>query len=111
MAPRYEFTFSKSFRVDKGVKDAFEDEGFIVVRSLWSGAEVQRLLRFFETSPTIERNSYREIDGRGRTSGPSTLFIYYTFLRVRTEQKIENSHCDIEARTPMKESTQGWAKK
>ena len=82
MAPRYEFTFSKSFRVDKGVKDAFEDEGFIVLRSLWSGAEVQRLLRFFETSPTIERNSYREIDGRGRTSGPSTLFIHYT---LRTE--------------------------
>ena len=81
MAPRYEFTFSKSFRVDKGVKDAFKDEGFIVLRSLWSGAEVKKLLRFFETSPTIERNSYREIDGRGRVVLPRCLSITHFYLQ------------------------------
>ena len=64
MANRNEFTYSKSFRVDRGVRKAFEDEGFILLRSLWNGAEVEKLLRFFETSPAIERNSYREIDGR-----------------------------------------------
>ena len=67
MASRNEFTYSKSFRVDRGVRKAFEDEGFILLRSLWNGAEVEKLLRFFETSPAIERNSYREIDGRGMT--------------------------------------------
>ena len=99
MAPRYEFTFSKSFRVDKGVKDAFEDDGFIVVRSLWSGAEVQRLLRFFETSPTIERNSYREIDGCGRTSaasGPSTIHIVYPLHITNRKFKIRTATSKLE---------------
>ena len=71
MANRNEFTYSKSFRVDRGVRKAFEDEGFILLRSLWNGAEVEKLLRFFETSPAIERNSYREIDGR--RMDPSSL--------------------------------------
>jgi len=64
MANRNEFTYSKSFRVDRGVRKAFEDEGFILLRSLWNGAEVEKLLRFFETSPAIERNSYRRGDGQ-----------------------------------------------
>ena len=80
MAPRCEFTFSKSFRVDKCVKEAFEEEGFIILRSLWSGAEVQKLLRFFETSPAIERNSYRYtlmIDGR---TGTIVVCLSHRFL-------------------------------
>ena len=96
MAPRYEFTFSKSFRVDKGVKDTFEDEGFIILRSLWSGAEVQKLLRFFETSPAIERNSYREAIaiGRGRVLLPrcSSIMIYF---RVPSRKFALQHRCPI----------------
>ena len=63
MKPRHEFTFSSAFRVDKTVKQCFEDDGFVIIRSLFSGTEVQKLLQFFETSAAIERNSYREGDG------------------------------------------------
>ena len=86
MANRNEFTFSNSFRVDRGVRKAFEDEGFILLRSLWNGAEVEKLLRFFETSPAIERNSYREIDGRGMTADPSpSILIYLHIFQKMTE--------------------------
>jgi hypothetical protein len=60
----YEFIYGKHFKTSAKVINKFNEHGFIILRNLFSGDEVSKLIAFFETSKDIEENCYRRDDGR-----------------------------------------------
>ena len=58
-----EFFFSETFSVTKETKESFNQNGYVIVRNLFSKAEVSKLLEFYENSEEIEKHAYGRDDG------------------------------------------------
>lgn len=59
---------SGEFYVTSQVKAAFDDQGFVLVKQLFSPDEIKKLRECFESSEDIQKNSYGRSDGRNRVS-------------------------------------------
>ena len=58
-----EFYFSETFSVTKETKESFNQNGYVIVRNLFSKAEVSKLIQFYEKSEEIEKYAYGRDDG------------------------------------------------
>ena len=60
------FQYSPAFSVTDEVKEAFDKNGFIIVKNLLAEEEVVKLLDFFENSEEIQKHAYGRDDGKGK---------------------------------------------
>ena len=57
------FTYSEGFTVTQEIKESFRNSGFVVIKNLFSEAEVSKLINFYENSPEIQKHAYGRDDG------------------------------------------------
>ena len=57
------FTYSEGFTVTQEIKESFRNSGFVVIKNLFSVAEVSKLINFYENSPEIQKHAYGRDDG------------------------------------------------
>ena len=57
------FQYAQDFSVTDEIKQSFWQHGFIILKNLFSKAEVSKLLEFYENSEEIQRHAYGRDDG------------------------------------------------
>ena len=57
------FQYAQDFSVTDEIKQSFWQHGFIILKNLFSKAEVSKLLEFYENSEEVQRHAYGRDDG------------------------------------------------
>ena len=57
------FQYSQDFSVTDEIKQSFRQQGFVILKNLFSEAEISKLLDFYENSEEIQKHAYGRDDG------------------------------------------------
>ena len=57
------FQYSQDFSVTDEIKQSFRQQGFVILKNLFSKAEISKLLDFYENSEEIQKHAYGRDDG------------------------------------------------
>ena len=57
------FVYCEGFSVTEELKQSFRKSGYVIIRNLFSQAEVSKLINFYENSQEIHKHAYGRDDG------------------------------------------------
>ena len=57
------FQYCEGFSVTEELKQSFRKSGFVIIKNLFSQAEVSKLINFYENSQEIQKHAYGRDDG------------------------------------------------
>ena len=57
------FQYSQDFTVTEEIKQSFWQQGFVILKNLFSEPEISKLLDFYENSEEIQKHAYGRDDG------------------------------------------------
>ena len=57
------FQYSQDFSVTEEIRQSFWQQGFVILKNLFSEPEISKLLEFYENSEEIQKHAYGRDDG------------------------------------------------
>ena len=57
------FQYSQDFSVTEEIRQSFWQQGFVILKNLFSEPEISKLLEFYENSQEIQEHAYGRDDG------------------------------------------------
>ena len=71
------FQYSQDFSVTEEIKQSFWQQGFVILKNLFSEAEISKLLNFYENSEEIQKHAYGRDDGLNKkTKVEESVYIF-----------------------------------
>ena len=78
------FQYSQDFSVTEEIKQSFWQQGFVILKNLFSEPEISKLIDFYENSEEIQKHAYGRDDGLNKKTKVEERSILPKYFRCRS---------------------------